>query len=616
MRSVAIVSLALVLAGCVVADLYVHGCNPGSNNKLNENSNTRDENNRLMNTQNGNNGGYNAITTNDPGTGKPPTLYFYPDTVLPVRWTSQHGQKSGTDGVSKSTIIFQYICDHYNPANSKSVYDLSGVRNGEETTKIPNDADANNVATYGRHEPYAWYAACETRDRNAGLWTSTQNVRDDRGATATMQNANGNDENNRSGYECPEERDYYPYWHPTPFIDAAVLTYDTGKCGFYTSESGNKKDKGICTGDAAADEFNNEADCTGAGKTWSVTGSWDRSAPDCAQIPTSYENHHGFAGQVLGQQAQYDWKVPNDVGENCAFRARYNISSIEVTDDLDSSDNDGASPVQTDPKVEWSKAAGYFVNGPLRLAINTNQDFRAFQDRTHVYAVRQRPENLDNKDIIALTTIGKRGALQNIYPTMENDFCPKVLSVKTGQMLHIQLYAPETGAANNRNNAAGGPGQNANRHNMVEVVTMGAIYPAALEEGNLFDTIGTAVNAAYPNQVADTCNANAGEQDGDNCGKINTGPHGYADLGVMAINKTGTFYYYSSRNMIYSNRDEKGSLAVSYGLSTLAQVFIAIAAVVGVAALVMAGIYVQARRDRHGRCAQIVKYFSRGGVKA
>lgn len=73
---------------------------------------------------------------------------------------------------------------------------------------------------------------------NLGLYTADQDVKKDR-STHTRQNANGN----RNGYECPEERDYYPYFHPTPWKDIMVYTKAGTKCDYYKQQSFNVKPK-------------------------------------------------------------------------------------------------------------------------------------------------------------------------------------------------------------------------------------------------------------------------------------------------------------------------------------------------------------------------------------
>ena len=71
----------------------------------------------------------------------------------------------------------------------------------------------------------------------SGLFIADQNVGER--AKKTRQNPNGN----RYGYEGPEERDYYPYWHPNPWKDIAILAENASMCGYYQRESFNVKSR-------------------------------------------------------------------------------------------------------------------------------------------------------------------------------------------------------------------------------------------------------------------------------------------------------------------------------------------------------------------------------------
>ena len=72
-----------------------------------------------------------------------------------------------------------------------------------------------------------------------GLFTADQKLAGQE-SIYTRQNPTGT----RRGYECPEERDYYPYWHPTEWKDIAILTSDTSECEYYKKHSFNVEPKG------------------------------------------------------------------------------------------------------------------------------------------------------------------------------------------------------------------------------------------------------------------------------------------------------------------------------------------------------------------------------------
>jgi len=270
----------------------------------------------------------------------------------------------------------------------------------------------------------------------------------------------------------------------------------------------------------------------------------------------------------------------------CVVRLRYNLS----TDDynpwaIDSSMDDDqyhgvVSPVQQNPTID----VGTDLNG-LRLAINTAQFGRTFQDRSHVFYIIQRPAAFAGKNIINLGVRGKRGNIVQTYPAVEYDFIPNYLTISHLDLIHIQWTGSNT--HNNGNN--GGDGQTGDagqgtsgtdRHNFVQYNDPAANFPIPLDKfsNNIFQSSqcwapdGTAIawldcavllaSSGYYRTAAqaNTLGASSGtvlDVELDNA------PASLIGGIVMQINVPSTYYYACTRNNNFSNRSQKGVLIVT-----------------------------------------------------
>lgn len=338
-------------------------------------------------------------------------MYFYVGSMLSIEWTNQHECGSGAEKAN-CDIVLQYMCAPENTDESVGPRDGTLEEQIRDSAATFNAQDAANQYLYGMHEDFFYYQRCKQRERNKGLFAADRGVSNNAGARATRQNNNGA----TSGFECPEERDYYPYWHPTPWKDIAVLTHNTGRCEYYQGNSQNVQAKGNCTNP----QFGQEAACLASGAQFILEPSWGMAPPECRPAPYSRDNHLGNG--VDGVANTYNWTIPNTPSPRCVLRLRYNISTDDAgTKDywsLTAGDNGQNSPVKQNPYVP-------FLGRLLRLAINTAQFGRTFEDRSHVFEIRRRSSSVDgSKRIFNLGVRGKRGNIVEAYPNVEYDFVP------------------------------------------------------------------------------------------------------------------------------------------------------------------------------------------------
>jgi hypothetical protein len=566
-----VVLLGIVaLSSFVLGDVYLH--NPrGSNNRLNGNGQNVQNNQRLCDTQNNDKGGYCWG----------PPLYYYVGSHLMIEWTNQHACNNPK---VHCNIIIQYMCGEE-------------VRDGVTTERIPDNEDDYNtkvspnpltgedeeVFLYGMHEDYQYYQDCKSRHRNKGLFTADQNMNNRNSARHTRQDNNGN----QNGFECPEERDYYPYWHPTPWKDIAILVDDKDNCDYFQSESQNVKDKNYCS----IPEHNNQYVCLENGGTWIKRTSWGIDPPACEEAQWTRTNHLGNSAlhnNHEGYASSYNWTIPDDIHENCVLRLRYNISTGDyegwgfggenfVNASFNGADN---SPVQQDEVVE------YFGN-TYEMALNTDQYGRTFQDRSHVFEIRERPDDIDDDARIwNLNVRGKRGNIVQVYPAVEYDFVPNRLHTKVGDYVHFQWTGCDTNPANNDGEGT----QQTDRSNIAQMESQRHNKPWNNPDDPMFDDPILQARMAFIDQVG--CTDTDDDQDVTNCEKLNAAPTPYFDGGVYRVNKTGEWHYMGTRNNNFSNRSQKGYMTAedsfpswAIALIVIGVVGIAIAAVIGAVAL-------------------------------
>jgi len=456
--------LALFSVICVVyGDVYMQNMR-GSNNRLDGANRNRRNANRLFDSQNNDRGGYNV------GRG----MEYYVGSKLRLEWTNQH---SCGEVNNNCEIIVQYMC-----------HDL--IRDGSTTKTIPEHnkncfkKDCNHDYEYGMHENNTYYQECKYTERNKGLFTADQKVR--RTAKTTRQNPNGK----RRGYECPEERDYYPYWRPSPWKDVVIMTNNVSRCDYYKKESQNVKSRFRCVLPPGYMEYLksrgdnrggtqyipiNQADCEklthdGVSGRWVEEPAHGIPSPACIKSKKSRDNHNGNGKG--GETNSYDWFIPNDIHAQCVLRMRYNISTNDF-ENWDTFAIDNEAPVYKNFGMHETTAEehGYeFKNNPvvhpfrvmengqniakafkLRLAINTAQFARTFQDRSHAFSILARPTSIPvDAEIHNLNVRGKRGNIVQTYPATEYDFVPTNLTLKCDESyVHFQWTGSNSNPGNN-----------------------------------------------------------------------------------------------------------------------------------------------------------------------
>jgi len=218
--------------------------------------------------------------------------------------------------------------------------------------------------------------------------------------------------------------------------------------------------------------------------------NWDWTMPTLAQLRDS--------GCYVYESAETDANGAGIQYVRMVTRMRYNMTTMdyapyETDSDCNQNDNAGVqSPVEQNPTVD----VGVEMQG-LRLALNTAQTGRVFQDRSHVYRVEKKPAAIAaktaNSNLINVSVQGKRGNIVQTFPSVEYDFWPKIVNMKAGSDC-IALQWTGSNTHNNGNPAGDGQAGDAgegrggsDRSNLIQLMDKNSTFPAPYDKAVVTD---------------------------------------------------------------------------------------------------------------------------------
>jgi len=528
-----------------------------------------------------------------------------------------------------------------NGANTNTPNDPNNIGNIRQTFQN------NNNDNEGRHESEEYYVFAKNRERNKGLFTADQKLQGN-DQTKTRQNPGGT----RRGLEVPEERDYFPYWQPSIWRPVAIMHNDVDECQTQmAAKSAANEVKAACVPTAAqingqGGKNNNQlaalvkhktkAECEADQGVW-YEEKFDMPAgyPFCVKATWSQVNNLGNVKDTGngGLPQNWDWTLPTieqfsasgcfvynaDDADDQKYvrlvtRLRYNMTTMDyapyATTAACNQNKKGnvQSPVEQNPTVD----VGVDMQG-LRLALNTAQTGRTFQDRSHVFRVMAVPDKgvtnaaMKNANkIINVSVQGKRGNIVQTFPAVEYDFWPKTVEMNIGDCAAFQWTGSNT--HNNGNPAGDGQAGDAgegrggsDRSNLIQIMDKNSTYPAPFDKAVVDDffanskvfktytgeevSSGTPITTAL---TADQAQAKTGrdaqiyflsagyykDEDAVNNQISNNDQNG--QLNVLLNNtpasmrgmtvcpeKKGTYEFTCTRNNNFSNRDQKLTIIVN-----------------------------------------------------